>query len=398
MEAFLNTNLQSEVVNETTQPTLPHPSQGKAMQTVQLEENERQKLLALRAEARPKQGEDIQSTDDDTLVITIVIILHGCVTTMEVGPTNYNIRYISDTGDKLDYSKSSRADHYFDLPAFNDSLRKDTPGNDNDELQKDDELQEDDISYGIGLSINQDAKIQKDNELPRRRPYFDSLPYDKTFTVIDHRSQGTWKERACYNFERAAVALLHVPDWMTGIWVISVHKRRKPHPINDYKYVYPENKDRFINLLNLKDVEDLNENFNKIPDLKNTIIREDTRIHEGLDGKYMNIILNDDNTHIESIRLSYLLELLKQIIGPKCGFNIYDFSCSNACDDSSITDTKTTTSLIDGREAGKRPFFGGRKRKSRKTKRRRSRKYKRSKRKTRSKRPRGGQQNNKRRL
>jgi len=407
MEAFLNMNPQSEVVNETTQPTLPHhPSHGKTMQTVQLEENERQKLLALRAEARPKQGEDIQSTDDDddTLVITIVIILHGCVTTMEVGPTNYNIRYISDTGDKLANSTSSRKVNREALYDFNDSLRKDTPADDNDELQKDDklqkddELQEDDISYGIGLSINQDAKIQKDNELPRRRPYFDSLPYDKTFTVIDPRSQGTWKERACYNFERGAVALLHVPDWMTGIWVISVHKRRKPHPINDYKYVYPEDKDRFINLLNLRGLEDLNENFNKIPDLKNTILREGTRIHEGLEPKLINIILNDDNTRIEYLRLSYLLELLKQIIGPKCGFNIYDYSCSNACDDSSITDTKTTTSLIDGREAGKRPFFGGRKRKSRKTKRRRSRKYKRSKRKTRSKRPRGGQQNNKRRL
>ncbi len=352
MEAFLNTNLQSEVVNETTQPTLPHhPSHGKTMQTVQLEENERQKLLALRAEARPKQGEDIQSTDDDTLVITIAIILHGCVTTMDIDPTNYNIRYISGIGDNLEIQSSSRAKNWVTLYALNNSFRKDTPGGDNNELRRGDEIR-------------------------RRLPYFDSLPYDKTFTVIDHRSQCTWKERACYNFERAAVALLHVPDWMSVIWVISVHKRRKPHPINDYKYVYPENKDRFINLLNLKDFEDLNENFNKISDLKNTIIREGTLIHEGLEPKPINIILNDDNTRIESIRLSYLLELLKQIIGPKCGFNIYDFSCSVPCDDSSITDTKTTTSIIDDLEAGKPPYFGGGKRKNRKTRRRRSRKKK----------------------
>jgi hypothetical protein len=192
--------------------------------------------------------------------------------------------------------------------------------------------------------------------------------------------------RACGNVKGVMSTFDPFPNWMSGIWVVSVHKRRKPHPINDYKYVYPEDKERFINLLNLKGFEDLNENFNKIPDLKNTILREGTRIHEGLDPKYSNIILNDDNTRIEYIRLSYLLELLKQIIGPKCGFNIYDYSCSNACDDSSITDTKTTTSLIDGREAGKRPFFGGGKRKNRKTKRRHSRKSKTNRRCSRKKR------------
>jgi len=326
-------------------------------------------------EARPKQGEDIQSTDGDTLVITIAIILHGCVTTMDIDPTNYNLRYISETGDKLDTSSSSRAKNWVTLYELNNAFRKDTPGGDNNELRR-----------GDG-----------GDEIRRRLPYFDSLPYDKVFTVKDPEPT-TLFDRACCNVKGVMSTFDPFPNWMSGIWVASVHKRRKPQPINDYKYVYPEDKERFINLLNLKDFEDLNENFNKIPDLKNTIIREGTRIHEGLDGKYMNIIMNDDNTHIESVRLSYLLELLKQIIGPKCGFNIYDYSCSNACNDSSITDTKTTTSLIDGREAGKRPFFGGRKRKSRKTKRRRSRKYKRSKRKTRSKRPRGGQQNNKRRL
>ncbi len=346
MEAFLNTNLQSEVVNETTQPTLPHhPSHGKTMQTVQLEENERQKLLALRAEPLPKQGEDIQSTDDDTLVITIVIILHGCVTTMDVDPTNYNIRYISGIGDNLEIQSSSRAKNWVTLYALNNSFRKDTPGGDNNELRR-----------GDG-----------GDEIRRRLPYFDSLPYDKTFTVKDPEPT-TLFDRACYNVKGVMSTFDPFPNWMSGIWVISIHKRRNPQPINNYKYVYPENKDRFINLLNLKDFEDLNENFNKISDLKNTILREGTLIHEGLEPKPINIILNDDNTRIESIRLSYLLELLKQIIGPKCDFNIYDFSCSIPCNSSNITDTKTTTSLIDDLEAGKTPFFGGRKRKIKKKK------------------------------
>ena len=291
------------------------------------------------------RGEDIQSTDDDTLVITIAITMHGCVTTMDIDPTNYNIRYTSATEDNLETHLSSPIKELLTMHHFNNSFRKDTPGSDNDELRRGDEIR-------------------------RRLPYFDSLPYDKTFTVKDPEPT-TLFDRACGNFKGFMSTFM--PNY-SGIWVVSVHKRRKPQPINDYKYVYPEDKERFINLLNLRGFEDLNEKFNKIPDLKNTLIREGTQ--EYLDPNNINIILNDDNTRIESIRLSYLLELLKQIIGPKCGLNIYDFSCSVPCDDSSITDTKTTTSLIDGREAGKRPFFGGRKRKNRKTNRRRSRKKK----------------------
>jgi hypothetical protein len=289
-------------------------------------------------EARPKQGEDIQSTDDDTLVVTIAITMHGCVTTMEdVDPTNYNIRYTSATKDKLEPHSSSPLKDLLTMHELHNSFRKDTPGGDNDKVQK-------------------------------RWPYFDSLPYDKAFSA-KHAEATNLFDRTCGNFKDFFSTFVRLPTYF-GIWVISVHNRLTPQPINDYKYVYPEDKLRFINLLNLRGIEDLNEKFNNIHDLKSTLIRE------GLDVENKHIYMNDDNTRIESIRLSYLLELLKQIIGPKCGFNIYDFSCSTACDDSSITDTKTTTSLIKDLEAGKAPFFGGGKRKNRKTKRRRSRKKK----------------------
>ena len=289
-------------------------------------------------EARPKQGEDIQSTDDDTLVITIVITMHGCVTTMEdIDPTNYNIRYTSATEDKLKTHSSSPLKDLLTMHHLHNSFRKDTPGDSNNGIRN-------------GL------------------PYFDSLPYDKVLSVKDAEATNLF-DRTCGNFRDFFSTFIQLPNYF-GIWVISVHKRLKPQPIKDYKYVYPEDKLRFINLLNLRGIEDLNEKFNNIHDLKSTLIRE------GLDVENKHIYMNYDNTRIESIRLSYLLELLKQIIGPKCDFNIYDFSCSGPCSSYKITDTKTTTSTIGDLEAGKVPFFGGGKRKNRKTKRRRSRKKK----------------------
>jgi len=304
-------------------------------------------------EARPKQGEDIQSTDDDTLVVTIVITTHGCVTTMDVEPNNYNIRYRSATEDKLESQPQSKIEEIILLNMFNNSFRKDKPGGD-------------------------------DTERPIRLSYFDSLPYDKLLSV--NSSHSRLINRMCKVGNRFASSITGIPNIPLGIYLASVHKKLEPQSKSDYKYVFPEDKTQYINLLNLVGLEKLNQFFNKIPDLKSTLIREHNK----------HLKLNDDNTRIETIRLSYLLELFRQIIGPNCGLNIYDYSCSNMCDSS--TDKEITTSMVTNIEEGKMPFFTGGKRKNRKTKRRRSRKYKRSKRKTRSKRPRGEQQSNKRRL
>jgi hypothetical protein len=279
-------------------------------------------------EARSKQGEDIQSTDDDTLVVTIVITTHGCVTTMDVEPNNYNIRYRSAIGDKLEPHAQSKLEEIILLSLYNNSFRKDKPGGD-------------------------------DTERPIRLSYFDSLPYDKVLSVNSPHPSLT--ERMCNFGNRFSPSITGIPGIPLGIWLVSVHKKLEPQIKRDYKYVYPEDKTQYINLLNLVGLENFNQFFNKIPDLKSTLIRENNKHFK----------LNDDNTRIESIRLSYLLDLFKEIIGTKCEFNIYDYSCSNMCDGS--TGTKTTTSMITNIEEGKMPFFTGGKRKNRKTKRRRSR-------------------------
>lgn len=278
--------------------------------------------------------------DDDALVITLAITAHGCVTTMDIDPNNeHNVRYTSITNDNLDTTTLSPKDDVMNIYSLNRYFRKDTP-----------------------------------DKLLSNLPYFDSLPYDKAFSGVSDKSSRV------FNMLFSTIARLPTN---LGIWVISVHKRREPQPTNNYEYVFPKDIDQLTNLLNLNGLEQLNQTFNKIPNLKENIIRdEEKRKHSNL--SYI-VKLNHDNTRIENIRLSYLLNLLQQIMGQKCNFNIYDFSCSSPCNGSSIIDTKTSTSLIHLPEAGdpesgKTRFFGG-KRRIRKTKRRRSRRYMRPKRK-----------------
>ena len=69
--------------------------------------------------------------------------------------------------------------------------------------------------------------------------------------------------------------------------------------------------------------------------------------------------------------------MIKQIIGENCGLNVYDFSCSNPCGNSTETTTSTTcitpTDLNDMEWSHSKPFFtkeagGGKKKKKKKKK------------------------------
>lgn len=269
--------------------------------------------------------------NDDTLVITLAITMHGCVITMDIDPdSEYNVRYTSITKDNLEGHITNRMQDVENIYSLNNYYRKDTPSGENNE------------------------------KVLNQMPYFDSLPYDKALTVKEHHEPITFDNTVITgicdginkSFNSFFSTVVPLPVKL-GIWVISVHKRRKPQPINDYEYIYPKDKDILTNLLNLNGLEELNKSFNNIPNLKEIIKKEPNQIK-----------LNNDNTRIEDIRLSYLLKLLKQVIGPKCDFNIYDYTCSNPCKISNIIDKKTTMSVIEqpevgDPESGKPPFFGG---------------------------------------
>ena len=240
---------------------------------------------------------DIES-NNDALVITLAITMHGCVTTMDIDPdNNYNVRYTSLTNDDLNSGAISPEGTSKGVHALMRYFRKDTPSG-------------------------------HEGEILNNLSYFDSLPYDKAFSSkgrpdpigFTNKVVTGVKDGAQAGFE-AGCSIFELLVW-AGIWVISVHERRKPQPINDYKYLYPKEIDHYSNLLNLNGLERLNQSFNKIPNLKRSLIMDEQ--NNKLSNLSHIIKLNNDNTRIEKIQLSYLLNLLRQIMGPKCEFNIYD--------------------------------------------------------------------------
>ena len=232
-----------------------------------------------------KGGGDIESGTFH--VVTIAIIAHGCVTTT-VPSNNYNIRYYNATGNNLE-SHMQSIYHSLTIPfQMNNSFRQDEPSG--------------------------DGKNEK-----KITSYFDTLPFDKVFSV--HSSDPLSR-------------LFHVYDKITGfpqngIWLNSVHKKHVNE--NKFTYEYPKDKGQFINLLSIAGFNEFKNNYNSTMDLD-----------KALNTKYVK--KSSDNKRIEEIKLSYLLDLIKQIIGENCGLNVYDFSCSNNCGDS--TETTTTAKCM----------------------------------------------------
>jgi len=250
-------------------------------------------------------------------VVTIAIIAHGCVTTT-IPSNNYNIRYYNATGNNLVSHMQSKY-HSLTIPfQMNNSFRQDEPSG--------------------------DGKNEK-----QITSYFDTLPFDKILSV--HSSE-------------PLARLFDVYDKITGfphngIWLTSIHKKHVDE--NKFTYEYPENKGQLINLLRIDGFNEFKDKYNPTMDLD-----------KALNTKYVK--KDGDNTRIEEIQLSYLLDLIKQVIGENCGLNVYDFSCSNNCGDS----TETTTSIpcisqsdLNHIEPGyRKPFFvkpvGGNKKRNKK--------------------------------
>tara|TARA_B110000503_G_C7137726_1_gene409544 strand:- start:927 stop:1886 length:960 start_codon:yes stop_codon:yes gene_type:complete len=252
-----------------------------------------------------KGGGDIESGEFH--VVTIAIITHGCVTTTTPS-NNYNIRYYNATGNDLVPHRQTRVDALILPFQFNNSFRQDQPS-------------------GDGTNETNEHNITS---------YFDTLPFDKYIGV--QPTESSWiNPDHLFNFITGGFP-------QNGIWLISVHKQNVNE--DDFTYDYPKVKSQHINLLSIEGFNMFKNYYNNGMDLDNAL---------------KNVKKSTDNKYIEIIRLSYLLDLIKQIIGENCGLNVYDFSCSINCGDSPETTIPTTCIIPTDRkdeELGyKYPFF-----------------------------------------
>lgn len=297
-----------------------------------------------------KIGGDVESgitdsgiTDSgESYVVTIAIITHGCIIDLNP-PQNYDIRYYSATGDKIGICYGNIFERSINHQELREHFRQDKPQHNPKHEQKD------------GTTHTVDAISD----------YYHQIPYDKNIGKQGNKGFIT----NSINKVEECISPLVTGDVPVGVWLISVHKKDTQNNIfnfepSKYTYDYPEDKNMRINLLNIEGIKRLNKKYNNIPNL---------------DDKLKNDAVTIENGRIKVIRLSYLLDLIKDIMGNNCGLNVYDYSCSSGCIDYPSNDNKEQKILAnlikntdDGKEAGKLPFFpinpttGGKRRNKRK--------------------------------
>ena len=301
---------------------------------------------------RSKRGGDIESHEDDNFIVTIAIITHGCIINTDLDPkqNQYDLRYYSSTGDQTntcDGNVFGRSIYHDDLIEY---FRQDNP------------------------SKNDNNNNNTINELPY---YFDDMPYEKVIGNPDIHSQGFIYD--CLD----TIAPIFTGSTVVGVWLISVHKEKliekNKQLVKKYEYIYPTDKNKHINLLNVEGFEKFNQ---IIGENKFNITSELVKNNKPLPKKENNIRnfhqwdveLNNTKERINYIRLSYLFDLIKKIAGNNCKLNVYDYTCSIMCNDCnyiSNNNQEIKQGLITGIEEGKMPFFTGGKRKTRKNRRRR---------------------------
>jgi hypothetical protein len=123
---------------------------------------------------------------------------------------------------------------------------------------------------------------------------------------------------------------------MNGIFIISVHRKPCESIENNYQYIYPPDKNSIINIGNLQGLKHLCDSFDE--NIFNSIYKQLLLDNSKFDNtnnfsntNNFNIELNSSLNHINYIRLTYLLNLLKNIFGNNCHLNVYDYTCNRLC-------------------------------------------------------------------
>tara|TARA_X000000950_G_scaffold193517_1_gene233316 strand:+ start:10410 stop:11201 length:792 start_codon:yes stop_codon:yes gene_type:complete len=216
-------------------------------------------------------------------VVTIALLLHGCIISTDSILID-NLTFNNVTGNK------------FEMTHFSTNDKKKLHDN-------------------IKNNFRKDQLIANNSNV---------LPYDK---IIGETSPQDHSYLNCdiVNYIKKVIGLE-----MNGIFIISVHRKPSESIENNYQYLYPPNKNSIINIGNLKGLKHLCDSFDE--NIYNNIYQK-LLLDNGKFGNSNNfdLELNSSLNHIKYIRLTYLLNLLKNIFGFNCHLNVYDYTCSIMC-------------------------------------------------------------------
>ena len=219
-------------------------------------------------------------------VVTIALLLHGCIISTD-SINVHNLTFNNVTGDE-----------------FQETLFSTNEKNKLHEKMKN--------------------NFRKDQLIINNKDSYNVLPYDK---IIGETSINDNSYLNCdiVNYIKKAIGLE-----MNGIFIISVHRKPSESINNNYQYLYPPNKYSIINIANLDGLKHLCDSFDE--NIYNNIYQK-LLLDNGELGNTtkFDVELNTKKNHIKYIRLTYLLNLIKNIFGYYCHLNVYDYTCSIIC-------------------------------------------------------------------
>jgi len=288
---------------------------------------------------------------DDNYIITLAVQMHGKVIDLNLSPEKQeifdNVRLYSQSGDYRDVL-STPMDDYSILNKLNEIFQKNLNEPTINEIDKYIEFMN--PKYKSFLeSRASDEYSSEDREKVCRQ--FDNIIFDKSFSASTLPSDNLF---SCI-FERL------IPEFH-GIFLVSIHKKIDTNTnSNAYELIYPMNSnnkkpEKNLDLLNLSEFEKLAKSFDKkLPNLKKKSfelpvseylkrekaieennafsIQEKKALLEQQKREFFEIISNWEITikdnKINSIKMSYLIKLLKDIIGSSCFINLFDYSCNS---------------------------------------------------------------------
>jgi hypothetical protein len=279
--------------------------------------------------------------DIGSKIVTLAIQMHGIVINLNLSPETTqifeNVRLFSKAGD-------------FDLTVSSDLAERHI-------LYKVNEMFQKDLTVSTVELINEYTEYSKPkyknflshfNQLNETRSQnvcrlFENITYDKALSTADDVNSGFFN----------CIMNRLIPPFQ-GFFVVSIHEKTGE---NSFELLYPKKTDKQnLNLLLLNDfnkfadvfdseLPDLREYSNILPsaeefiDVDKKIENDDTltpeqkefRIEQMKQQFYRllggwNLTIKDNT--IESIKLSVMIDFIKNIVGPSCKINLLDYSCN----------------------------------------------------------------------
>ena len=321
----------------------------------------------------------MECVDDGAYIITLAIQTHGKVIDLNLSPDTASIfddvRLFSKAGEFEDAMSSHSQDQNI-LKKVNKLFQHDIRGASID-------LMNEYVEYSHPIYkqfLEQGGHTLANNNVCR---LFDNITFDKSLSMNTLRDGN--------RFSCMVDQLLNLIDpELNGIFVVSVHQKIND---NEYKLICPDPALGYnLNLLKIKDFKEFASAFTTDTNILRALVdkssnlptEEYIRRYDILMKENKPQLLEEENNRffellkkwsitmqnaiqIESIRLSTLVDTIKQIIGAKCKINLLDYSCNSITRTLPVRDRNNAQYLVSSDIENPPKRWGGKRTKKIKT-------------------------------